>query len=214
MIIILMGAPGAGKGTQADFLVRSKGFKKIATGDILRRQIELGSAIGKQIEDIVNKGHLVSDDILLEVLRVSLREEAGKSIVLDGFPRTLGQAQWLSKQSDVAGVIHIDAEGEELVRRIEGRLICGTCHAVYHLREKPPRKEGICDRCASQLIVRKDDSRNKISVRLDTYENETAPVLNFYKELGKYFRVDGNRSTEQVSREIEALLGQLNFVTV
>ncbi len=209
MIVILMGAPGAGKGTQADYLMRENAFYKISTGDILRRQIESKTELGRSVEAIMNQGRLVSDSILTAVLKLELENSRGKNIVLDGFPRTIAQAEWLAKNEQIAGVLHIDVDREELIRRIEGRLVCSQCQAVYHASEKPPKLAGKCDRCSSELKVRRDDERDRVEARLDVYTRETEPVLGFYKKNGKYFRVDGARSQAEVSGRIKELLSQL-----
>ncbi len=211
MIVILMGAPGAGKGTQAEYLTIKKGFKKISTGDILRRQIEMGTDLGRRIEDIMNRGHLVSDEVLEQVLKQELAQGEDVDIVLDGYPRTIPQARWLDSNKKIAGIFHIDTSRAELVKRIEGRVVCGQCEAVYNVGAKPPRVSGVCDLCSGALKARKDDSRDKINVRLDTYERETEPVLNFYRGQGKYFRIDGNKGAAEVSKQIEDLLLQISL---
>ncbi len=210
MIVILMGAPGAGKGTQAEFLMREKGFRKISTGDILRRQVELKSELGKRIESIMNAGGLVSDEILLAVLKVELEKSQEKNIVLDGFPRTIPQAEWLAENANIASVIHVDVARDELIRRIEGRQVCSQCEAVYHKTEKAPKTVGKCDLCHSELRVRRDDQRDRVEARLDVYAKETEPVLSFYKKTGKYFRVDGAKSQIDVNDAIKAHLSQFD----
>ncbi|MBI2602018.1 MAG: nucleoside monophosphate kinase [Deltaproteobacteria bacterium] len=209
MIVILMGAPGAGKGTQANYLKDSLGFRKISTGDILRKHIAAKSELGKKIETIVSAGHLVSDDILQEVLRQEIEGEKNANVVLDGFPRSQPQAEWLEENVDTTGVIHIDVGQEELIRRIEGRLTCEKCEAVYHVTDNPPKKEGICDRCKAKLVRRKDDVRSSILVRLDAYDKQTSPVLGFYKKKGKYFRLDGNGKPATINKDLLQLMKKL-----
>lgn len=209
MIVILMGAPGAGKGTQANYLMDSLGFRKISTGDILRKHIAAKNELGRKIEAIVTAGHLVSDEILQEVLKKELEHEENAKIVLDGFPRSLPQAKWLEGSVETAGVIHIDVEQEELIRRIEGRRSCQQCGAVFHVSDSPSKKEGICDRCGAKLIVRKDDVRSSILVRLDAFEKQTAPVLDFYKAKHKYFRVDGNGKPAAINKDLLKMMKKL-----
>ena len=162
MIVILMGAPGAGKGTQADYLREDKGFIKISTGDLLRREVSSHSELGRKVRDIMDSGGLVSDSILLQIVKNALELYKDRNLVLDGFPRTVVQAQWLEENAAVSGVIHIDVDQEELIERLSGRLVCGTCESVYHSIRKPPMREGVCDKCGGTLNVRQDDRRDRV----------------------------------------------------
>jgi adenylate kinase len=209
MILILMGAPGAGKGTQAEHLKVDQGFLKISTGDLFRREIGLKTDLGRQVEEIINQGGLVSDEILTRIMKNELDACASQNVVLDGFPRTVRQAEWLAGNANLAGVIHIDAEREELIERLRGRLVCSRCEAVYHTVRKPPIKDGQCDKCGSPLKVREDDSLDRVLHRLDVYLQQTKPVLEFYKGTKQYFRVDGNGIEETVSKQIDELLSKI-----
>lgn len=209
MIVILLGAPGAGKGTQADFLKLNKGFIKISTGDLFRREIAAGTDLGKRVEDVVNKGSYVSDEILQELIKKVLAENLNLDVVLDGFPRTLPQATWLSQVADISAVIHIDTARLELINRMKARLSCSSCGAVYHVISKPSKVDGVCDICGGHLQVREDATEERILHRLDVYEKQTLPVLDFYKKSKTYFRVDGNLGEKAVSKQIEGLLLEL-----
>lgn len=209
MIVILMGAPGAGKGTQAEYLRQSKGFIKVSTGDLLRREVSLKTDLGKRVEAIMSQGSLVSDDILMEMMKAALAKYAELNCVLDGFPRTVAQADWLAGLVKVAGVIHVDVDREELIRRIEGRLICSSCEAVYHVTRKPPMNDMVCDKCGSLLKTRPDDTREKVLHRLDVYTSQTKPVLDYYKSRNQYFCVDGNAGEVAVSQQLDMLLSRI-----
>lgn len=209
MILILMGAPGAGKGTQAEYLRNTKGFLKISTGDLFRREISLKTDLGKQVEATINQGGFVSDGILLQIMKNELEACKSQNIVLDGFPRTIPQATWLSENAKVSGVVHIDVERGELVSRIEGRLICSKCEAVYQRTRKPPLKAGWCDRCGNALRAREDDKLEKVLHRLDIYSQQTEPVLDYYRQRREYIRMDGNQGEEAVSKQLDALLDKL-----
>ena len=209
MIVILMGAPGAGKGTQAEYLRTKKSFLKISTGDLFRREIALKTELGMQVEGIINQGGFVSDEILLQIMKNELDACKSHDVVLDGFPRTVRQAEWLVQNSSVSGVIHIDVERDELVARIEGRLICTQCEAVYQATRKPPLRAGWCDRCGNALKAREDDSYERVLHRLDVYMQQTEPVLEFFKQKKQYFRLDGNCSEDTVSRQLDILLSKL-----
>lgn len=210
MIVILMGAPGAGKGTQAEYL-KAKGFQKIATGDLLRKEIASKTDLGKQVEEIVNSGGLPSDQILMKIVAKELEASKSHNLVFDGFPRTVPQAEWLSKQARIAGVIHIDTDRAELLSRISGRLVCGGCGSVYHVVRKAPQVEGVCDKCGTALKIREDDTEERLLHRLDVYTAQTSPVLDFYKNTEQYFRIDGNCDENAVSKQIEVLINKLAF---
>ena len=212
MIVIITGAPGAGKGTQADLIAEKLHFKKISTGDALRRQIKIGSDIGKKAQSLMAEGKLVPDDVLLGILKSEL-DAAGKTpVLLDGYPRNVGQAEALMElvgSSEVKGAIHLDVDYALLTDRITGRRTCSQCGASFHLTNNPPKKAGICDRCGGELIQRPDDDAEKVKTRLAIYDKETKPVLDFYRNLGLYHRVDGNRSTEEVFASLDKLLSGL-----
>jgi adenylate kinase len=212
LIVILTGAPGAGKGTQADLLAQREGFKKISTGDALRKQIKEGTEIGNKAKAIMAEGKLVPDDVLLGILKAELDAARGCPILLDGYPRNVAQAKALQDlvgKEGVRGAVHLDVDHSALIQRISGRRTCVNCGASYHVLTSPPKKEGVCDRCGSEVIQRPDDTEEKVKVRLGVYESETRPVLDFYKDLGLYHRIDGNGPSESVYQALAAQLRSL-----
>lgn len=209
MIIILTGAPGAGKGTQADILAERQSFRKVSTGDALRRHIKDGTPIGKKAQGFMSEGKLVPDDVLLGILQSELEAAGDRPVLLDGYPRNVAQAKALQAivgHKGIGAVIHLDVDTSLLVQRISGRRTCMNCGASYHVLSSPPKKSGICDRCGFELVQRPDDHEEKVKVRLEIYERETSPILDFYKQAGLYHRVEGSGSTEEVYLAVAALL--------
>lgn len=212
MIVILTGAPGAGKGTQADLIADREGFKKISTGDALRKHIKDGTEIGKKAQSFMAEGKLVPDSVLLGIIKSELDSAQGKPVLLDGYPRNVAQASQLQEivgKDAIKAVIHLDVDFGALVNRIAGRRTCVNCGASYHVESSPPKKTDICDRCEGHLMQRPDDQAEKVKTRLTVYENETRPILDFYKKLDLYQKVDGNRSTEAVYKELSEKLKAL-----
>lgn len=212
MIVILTGAPGAGKGTQADLLAERAGFKKISTGDALRKHIKDGTEIGKKAQSFMSEGKLVPDSVLLGIIKSELDSAQGKPVLLDGYPRNVAQASQLQEivgEKAVKAVVHLDVDFTALVNRIAGRRTCVNCGASYHVESSPPKKIDVCDRCSGQLVQRPDDQAEKVKTRLSVYENETRPILDFYSKLGLYTKVDGNRSTEAVYKDLSTMLKSL-----
>jgi adenylate kinase len=201
MIIVLTGAPGAGKGTQADMLVKNCGFRKLSTGDALRRQISQGTDIGLLAKEYMDNGNLVPDEVLLKILNAELGNNAKEKILLDGYPRNLEQAKTLDgldTPHEIKGVVLIDVDQGAILNRIIGRRVCGSCGASFHVETLKPRVDDVCDNCGSGLIQRPDDTKEKVSVRLNVYNEVTKPIIGFYKEQQKFFAVDGNGGTEDV----------------
>jgi len=201
MIFVLMGAPGAGKGTQADLLVAKAGFRKISTGDALRRQIKLGTDVGKSASSYMEQGKLVPDEVLLDILRAELGDNKEEKLLLDGYPRNLHQAQTLkgiSQTNPIKAAIHLDVDSSLLMTRLCGRRTCSNCGASFHIEYSAPKVDGTCDRCGGDLVQRPDDNEEKVGVRLSVYDKETKPVLDFYRKEGIYQHVDGNGETNVV----------------
>ncbi len=212
MIFILTGAPGAGKGTQADLLSQREGFKKISTGDALRKHIKEGTEIGNKAKSYMSEGKLVPDNVLLGILQSELQAAHGLNVLLDGYPRNVAQARSLQEivgSAGIRGAVHLEVDIGLLVQRISGRRTCVNCGASYHLITGPAKQDGICDRCGAEIIQRPDDNEEKVKVRLGVYETETRPVLDFYKHLGLYHHVDGNGSTEEVYKALADRLRSL-----
>ncbi len=211
MIVVLTGAPGAGKGTQADLLVEKSGYRKISTGDCLRKHIKEKTPLGLKVEEVMRTGKLVSDEILFEVLKEEIGDDVNEKILLDGYPRNINQAKTLDGfgVQKVLKAIHLDVESNELVRRLSGRRVCGSCGSSFHVDFSPPSNEGLCDRCGAELTQRSDDNADKVSVRLKVYEDETKPVLDFYKDKGLYEVVLGIGPTSEVFDRLQQVIAGL-----
>lgn len=206
MIIVLMGAPGAGKGTQADLLVERSGYRKISTGDALRKHVKLGTPVGKQAGEIMARGELVPDQVLLQVLKEEIGSNPKEVIILDGYPRNLSQAETLKTVVEgthpVVGCMHLDVSRQDIVSRLSGRRVCSGCGASFHVTANPPKKEGVCDKCTASLYQRPDDDPKSISVRLDVYDKTTEPVLDYYRMRGLYSKINGGGVTNEIFKEL------------
>ncbi len=198
--LMLLGAPGAGKGTQAVRLVDELGIPQISTGDLLRNAVAAGTALGKEAQSYMGAGKLVPDELVLSLVVARLAEpDAAKGYILDGFPRNLSQAEALVSRGIVLDrVLSLDVPKEALMERLTGRRICRACQASYHLSFNPTKVEGICDRCGGETYQRKDDSADVIANRLDVYEAQTAPLLDYYEKMGILRRVNGTGSIEGI----------------
>lgn len=212
MRILLIGAPGAGKGTQAEKLSKALKIPRLTTGDLFRLAVQEKSPLGEKVKDILERGALVSDDIVLELMQERMSKfDAKAGFILDGFPRTMGQAlgleSWLEKkQMRLDSVIALEAADKEVVMRISGRRQCAKCGAVYHVTAQPPKKENSCDACGGNLKQRKDDSEATVLHRLNVYRKETAPLLSYYEKKGLLKKVDGSRGVEKVFETIRSLI--------
>lgn len=212
--IILLGAPGAGKGTQAKHIVREFGVPQISMGDILREKKNEVSPLGDQIQEIMASGALVPDEVVIEIIRERLQDEdCANGFILDGFPRTVGQADALDQLLEeidrpLAAVIYLDVPLEALLDRLTGRRICSGCKHEYHVQFNPPEQEGICDQCGGTLEQRADDREDTIRKRLDVFTEQTAPLCDYYERKGKLVRVDGLRDMDAVYVSIQEILQQ------
>lgn len=206
MVIIMLGAPGTGKGTVASILTEKLGVPQVSTGDIFRKNMKEGTELGKLAESYIAKGKLVPDDVTINLVRDRLQaEDVKEGIILDGFPRTVKQAEELDKMLEEQGrkidmVVNLTTPKEEIIERIVNRRVCSnsTCKTIYNIVLNPPKQEGICDKCGSELMQRKDDTRETIEARLADYEKTTSPLVNYYEEKG-------NLHTEVVSQTINRL---------
>ncbi len=213
MKIIMLGAPGAGKGTQAKLIAEKYGLPHVSTGDIFRANVKEGTQLGLEAKKYMDQGLLVPDELTVRILldRVS-RPDCSAGYVLDGFPRTIPQAQVLEKALAELGdqidfAIDVDVPDENIVRRMGGRRACVTCGATYHMEHVPPRTEGICDTCGGELILREDDKPDTVKNRLKVYHEQTQPLIDFYQKKGVLRAVDGTMDMKDVFEAIVAILG-------
>lgn len=208
MRMILLGAPGAGKGTQAEILGRKLSIPTISTGNILRAAVKNGTPIGLKAKSYMDSGALVPDDIIIGIMKERFLEPDCKNgFILDGFPRTIPQAQALEDAGVVIDVaLEIQASDERIIDRMSGRRTCSGCGAVYHVKTNPPKKENVCDKCSSELILRKDDQPETVRNRLKVYHQETEPLIEFYRSRGKLKTVV-DTTIEATSVEIFKTLG-------
>ncbi len=214
MNILLLGPPGAGKGTQAKRLEDRYGMVQLSTGDMLRAEREAGSPLGKQVQAIMDAGKLVSDDIMIALIANRITKLGGKGFILDGFPRTVPQAEALDRMladNKIAldQVIELTVDEAALVDRVEGRFSCKSCGASYHDRHNPTKTAGMCDVCGSHDFVRRpDDNAETVKARLKAYRDQTAPILPYYKAKGLLRSVDGMAPIDTVTQEIETILNK------
>lgn len=208
--IIFLGPPAAGKGTQAARLAAHLGIPRISTGDMLREAVTRGTPLGRKARPIMEAGELVPDDLLIAMIgeRIS-QEDCARGFILDGFPRTLPQAEGLERlEGDLSDylVLDVDVPRDELLRRLSGRRVCPTCQATYHVIHNPPRSDARCDRDGTGLIQREDDKEVAVRRRLIEYDERTAPVLEYYRSRALLHRVDGNQSIDRVFADLRAIV--------
>ncbi|RKX63862.1 MAG: adenylate kinase [Thermodesulfobacteriota bacterium] len=212
MNIIFLGPPGAGKGTQAKVLVEKYGIPQISTGDMLREHVAKGTELGLKAKEYMEKGQLVPDEIILSMVKERLsQDDAQKGFILDGFPRTVAQAEALDKILEEMGkkieyVLALIVPDEELVTRLTGRRTCKNCGMMYHIKFKPPKVEGKCDACGGELYQRPDDNEETVRNRLKVYHEQTAPLIEYYRKKGVLFEVDGNKSIEEITQQLINIL--------
>ena len=213
MIIVMLGAPGAGKGTQAVMICGKYNIPHISTGDIFRANIKNGTELGKKAKAYMDAGSLVPDSLTVELLldRVA-KDDCAKGYVLDGYPRTIPQAevltQALAKQGEAVDfALNVDVPDENIVNRMSGRRSCPKCGASYHIRYIPPKTEGICDECGAALIQRDDDKPETVQNRLSVYHDQTQPLIEYYEKAGVLYTVDGTQDKEDVFLDITGILG-------
>ncbi len=213
MKIIMLGAPGAGKGTQAKMIADKYQVPHVSTGDIFRANIKNGTELGKKAKEYMDKGQLVPDELTVEILldRVA-QDDCKNGYVLDGFPRTIPQADVLDKELTKLGdkvdfAINVDVPDENIVKRMSGRRACLKCGATYHVEHIPPKQEGICDTCGSELVQRDDDKPETVQNRLSVYHEQTQPLIDYYTNKGILKTVDGTKDMQDVFNQIVGILG-------
>lgn len=216
MRLILLGAPGAGKGTQATFIKEEFKIPHISTGDIFRANIRENTPLGIKAKEFINEGKLVPDELTIDLVKDRLLQEDCKNgFLLDGFPRNLNQADALKlflkeHDMDLDAVVDIEVDKNALVRRISGRRMCKDCGASYHIIFKKPKVEGICDICGGQLYQRDDDKEETVLKRIGVYEKETSPLIDFYRNENLLIEIDGNRNVEEITNDILSILRSKN----
>ena len=215
MNLVLFGAPGSGKGTQAERLRDRFSLKHISTGDLLRDAVARGTELGKKVESIMAAGELVSDDIVLQLIKETVgsvkADESLSGWMLDGYPRTVGQAKMLDgllaeTSEAIDSVVMLEVDRDAIIERLSARRSCPKCKAVYNVLNMPPKQEGICDNCGTELVHRKDDHPETIANRLDVYEQQTVPILGHYEGKVEIHRVDGNQPIDVVTEAVERVV--------
>ena len=212
--IVLLGPPGAGKGTQAELIVQKYGIPQISTGDIFRANIKNGTELGMKAKAYMDKGDLVPDELVVDLVKDRIgQDDCKEGFMLDGFPRTVFQAEELDKIMEARGlkmdsVLNIDVKPEKLVKRIAGRRVCKACGATYNVDYKPTEKEGICDKCGGEVYQRADDTEETVQNRIKVYFSQTAPLIDYYEKSGVIANIDGDTSEEAVFAQITERLGE------
>ena len=214
MRAVLLGPPGAGKGTQAVRLVEKYGVPQISTGDIFRKNIKEGTELGKKAQEYMNAGRLVPDELVVDLVKDRLmQDDCANGYLLDGFPRTIAQAEQLDDflkehGTELDAVINFEVGNESLMKRLTGRRLCKACGASYHIVNFPPKTEGICDKCGAELIQRDDDTEETARKRIEVYEESTAPLIEYYSESGALKNFDAEKDPEEVFADIVRECGE------
>lgn len=207
MNLILLGAPGAGKGTLASYLIEKIGIPSISTGNILREAIKNNTPLGQQAKDYMDAGQLVPDDLVINLLEERIaKRDCRSGFILDGFPRTIPQAEALDKVAKIDCAMLIDVPYETIEKRMTGRRVCLRCGATYHVEANPPRIAGVCDICGDKLVIRSDDQPEVVKRRHETYRAQTEPLVGYYEKQGKLKRIDGTQGIRETEKfAVEAL---------
>ena len=210
MKLILLGAPGAGKGTQAEVICKVLNIPAISTGNILKAAMKNETPLGLKAKSFIESGQLVPDDVIIDIVKSRIQEDDCKNgFLFDGFPRTLAQAEALDQMGvSIDRVINLRVSDELIVRRISGRRSCAACGAVYHVENKKPRQDNICDICGENLVVRSDDEPHTVQKRLQVYRTQTKPLEKYYADKGLLVEVDGEKDAKETTKDILEVLGQ------
>uniref|UniRef100_A0A7C5WY22 Adenylate kinase n=1 Tax=Thermocrinis ruber TaxID=75906 RepID=A0A7C5WY22_9AQUI len=209
MILVFLGPPGAGKGTQAKLLSQRMGFLHISTGDLLREAVKNQTPLGKKAKEYMDRGELVPDELIVQLIEETMPKDG--NVILDGFPRTVNQALALEEMLRVKGekiskVLFFDVPDEVIIDRLSGRRVCSKCGAVYHVKYNPPKVEGVCDLCGGALVQRDDDKEEVVRKRLEVYRKQTQPLIEFYQEKGIIYKLDAGKGVEELFEEVKSLV--------
>jgi adenylate kinase len=209
VILIFLGPPGAGKGTQAKLLSQRMGFLHLSTGDLLREAVKNQTPLGKKAKEYMDRGELVPDELIVQLIEETMPKDG--NVILDGFPRTVNQALALEEMLRVKGekiskVLFFDVPDEVIIDRLSGRRVCSKCGAVYHVKYNPPKVEGVCDLCGGTLMQRDDDKEEVVRKRLEVYRKQTQPLVEFYQERGIIYKLDAGKGVEELFEEVKGLI--------
>jgi len=209
VILVFLGPPGAGKGTQAKLLSQRMGFLHLSTGDLLREAVKNQTPLGKKAKEYMDRGELVPDELIVQLIEETMPKDG--NVILDGFPRTVNQALALEEMLRVKGekilkVLFFDVPDEVIVDRLSGRRVCSKCGAVYHVKYNPPKAEGVCDLCGGTLVQRDDDKEEVVRKRLEVYRKQTQPLIEFYQERGIIYKLDAGKGVEELFEEVKGFV--------
>ncbi len=209
MILVFLGPPGAGKGTQAKLLSQRMEFLHISTGDLLREAVKNQTPLGKKAKEYMDRGELVPDELIVQLIEEAMPK--GGNVILDGFPRTVNQALALEemlkgKGEKISKVLFFDVPDEVIIDRLSGRRVCSKCGAVYHVKYNPPKVEGMCDLCGGSLVQRDDDKEEVVKKRLEVYRKQTQPLIEFYQDRGIIYKLDAKKGVEELFEEVKGLV--------
>ena len=209
MILVFLGPPGAGKGTQAKLLSQRMGFLHLSTGDLLREAVKNQTPLGKKAKEYMDRGELVPDELIVQLIEETMPKDG--NVILDGFPRTVNQALALEemlkgKGEKISKVLFFDVPDEVIIDRLSGRRVCSKCGAVYHVKYNPPKIEGLCDLCGGSLVQRDDDREEVVKKRLEVYRKQTQPLIEFYQERGIIYKLDAGKGVEELFEEVKGLV--------
>ena len=207
MNLVLLGAPGAGKGTQADIIKQKTGMYILSTGRLLREKARENTESGKKIAEILKTGALLSDETVIALVEEKLKsDECKKGVIFDGFPRTRRQAEILDELVEITAAIALEVKDEEIIERMGQRRICPTCQSSYHLKHLPPKRKGLCDKCDVTLVVREDDKPETVLARLKVYHEQTEPLMAHYATTSRFYEIDGTQEPSEISEEVLRIL--------
>ncbi len=209
MILVFLGPPGAGKGTQAKLLSQRMGFLHLSTGDLLREAVKNQTPLGKKAKEYMDRGELVPDELIVQLIEETMPKDG--NVILDGFPRTVNQALALEemlkgKGEKISKVLFFDVPDEVIIDRLSGRRVCSKCGAVYHVKYNPPKIEGVCDLCGGSLVQRDDDKEEVVKKRLEVYRKQTQPLIEFYQDRSIIYRLDAEKVVEELFEEVKGLV--------